>query len=117
MPRSKRSTTGSEDDDVDSDAAGSPQRLDAESIERLDLATCYGFHGFEAEHEIGIDGMGDRPAERFAFDEGGARTEVLTWQTRVPGGVQRVVVSQLDGRRDTVLRVAAALSAATVVQR
>ncbi|MCB1000875.1 MAG: archaeosortase/exosortase family protein [Acidimicrobiales bacterium] len=106
------------------DGAGAPPvtidvttASDAESIERLDLATCYGFHGFEAEHEIGIDGMGDRPAERFAFDEGGARTEVLTWQTRVPGGVQRVVVSQLDGRRDTVLRVAAALSAATVVQR
>ena len=89
---------------------------DAESIERLDLAACYGFHGFEADHDIGIDGMGDRPAERFAFDEAGARTEVVTWQTRVSGGVQRVVVSQLDGDRDSVLQVAAALSAATAGQ-
>lgn len=86
---------------------------DADAIERLDLATCYGFHGYEVQREIDIDELGDRPAERFAFDEAGARTEVLTWQTHVPGGVQRVVVSQLDGDRATVLRVAIALSAMT----
>ncbi len=87
---------------------------DAEAIERLDLAACYGFHGIEAEHEIGVEGLGARPAERFAFDERGGRTEVITWQTRVPGGVQRVVVSQLAGDRATVGRVAAAVSASTV---
>mgnify|MGYP003470152773 CR=1 FL=1 len=61
--------------------------------------------------------MGDRPAERFAFDEAGGRTEVITWQTHVPGGVQRVVVSQLSGDRSAVTGVAAALSAATLPVR
>ncbi|MFN8023489.1 MAG: archaeosortase/exosortase family protein [Acidimicrobiales bacterium] len=83
------------------------------AIERLDLAACYGFHGLQADHELAVDGMGERPAERFAFDEDGGRTEVLTWQTRVSAGVQRVVVSQLAGDRSSVLAVAAALSAAT----
>jgi exosortase/archaeosortase family protein len=95
---------------------------DADAIDRLDLAACYGFHGVLAEHEIGVDGMGGRPAERFAFDEpdgpsGRAgrtgTTEVVTWQTKVPGGVQRVVVSQLAGDREAVAELAAAISAAT----
>lgn len=88
---------------------------EADAIDRLDLAACYGFHGVQVEHEIGVDGMGDRPAERFAFDEPGGgpgRTEVVTWQTRVPGGVQRVVVSQLSGDREVVAELAAAISAA-----
>ena len=86
---------------------------DAEAIDRLDLAACYGFHGIQVDHEIGVDGLGDRPAERFAFDERDARTEVVTWQTRVAGGVQRVVVSQLAGDRAAVAQVAAAVSATT----
>ena len=86
---------------------------DAEAIDRLDLAACYGFHGIQVEHEIGVAGLGDRPAERFAFDERDARTEVITWQTRVAGGVQRVVVSQLAGDRAAVAQVAAAVSAVT----
>jgi exosortase/archaeosortase family protein len=85
----------------------------AESIDRLDLAACYGFHGLAVSHEIGVDALGERPAEHFSFDENGARTEVITWQTRVLGGVQRVVVSQLHGDLASVTSVAAALSTAT----
>ena len=85
-------------------------------MDRLDLAACYGFHGVQVEHQIAVEGLGDRPAERFAFDEATGRTEVLTWQTRVSGGVQRVVVSQLAGERADVGRVAAAISAATPLE-
>lgn len=87
----------------------------ADSIDRLDLAACYGFHGLAVSHQIGVDALGSRPSEHFSFDEDGARTEVVTWQTRVPAGVQRVVVSQLHGDLDAVTRVAAAVSATTPV--
>ncbi len=87
-----------------------------DAVDRLDLAACYGFHGVQVEHQIAVEGLGDRPAERFAFDEATGRTEVLTWQTRVSGGVQRVVVSQLAGERADVGRVAAAISAATPLE-
>jgi exosortase/archaeosortase family protein len=89
-----------------------------DTIDRLDLAACYGFHGRQVTHVIGDPALPDRPAERFAFDEGGATTHVVTWQTRVGGGaVQRVVVSQLHGHLDRVVEVAAALSEATPVER
>ena len=84
-----------------------------EAFDRLDLAACYGFHGRQAEHRIGVDRLGSRPAEEFAFVERGTSTLVVTWQTRVAGGVQRVAVSQLDGDRETVLAVAEAISEAT----
>jgi exosortase/archaeosortase family protein len=83
---------------------------EAGSIDRLDLAACYGFHGLAVSHQIGVAALGARPAEHFSFDEQGARTEVLTWQAHVPRGVQRVVVSQLHGDLATVTAVAAHLS-------
>ena len=86
---------------------------DAASIDRLDLASCYGFHGVAVVHRIGVAALTDRPSEHFSFDEADERTEVLTWQTRVRLGVQRVVVSQLAGDLDAVTPVAAALSSRT----
>ncbi|MEZ5234109.1 MAG: archaeosortase/exosortase family protein [Acidimicrobiales bacterium] len=67
--------------------------LDESSLETFGLAECYGFHGWQLSTEQVSGRLTERPAEVLRYHDGTAGTLVVSWRQRVPGGIERVVVS------------------------
>ena len=104
-----------EDDPAGMVAAGvgvdSTQVADEANLDAYGLAECYGFHGWTVQTEAVTGALVGRPAELLRYEDGSAGTIVVSWRQRVPGGIERVVVS---GRyRSAAGDIAAAAGPAT----
>lgn len=104
-----------EDDPAGMVAAGvgvdSTQVADEANLDAYGLAECYGFHGWTVQTEAVTGALVGRPAELLRYEDGSAGTIVVSWRQRVPGGIERVVVS---GRyRSAAGDIAAATGPAT----